>query len=154
MNGNLASRLSTVAGIALLLIGCSTSSPSADPSTGPSPLASELASESTPGAVVENLTGGRYLFWPFEGVTIAATGPDGWRGYPSWAMDGPLPVRADSTAWATQLRLLESSLMGRLAEEVGEGTVAELRVVGPGAPSWSRGRHRVQDGRGPRDTYG
>ena len=44
--------------------------------------------------------------------------------------------------------------MGRLAEEVGEGTVAELRVVGPGAPSWSRGRRRVQDGRGPRDTYG
>jgi predicted nucleic acid-binding Zn ribbon protein len=63
-------------------------------------------------------------------------------------------VRADSTAWATQLRLLESTLMGRLAEEVGEGTVTELRVAGPGAPSWSRGRHRVQDGRGPRDTYG
>jgi len=69
-------------------------------------------------------------------------------------VDGVLTVRADSTAWATQLRLLSSSLLTRLAEEVGEGTVGELRVVGPGAPSWSRGSRRAQDGRGPRDTYG
>ena len=69
-------------------------------------------------------------------------------------VDGILTVRADSTAWATQLRLLSSSLLTRLAEDVGEGTVAELRVVGPGAPTWSRGQRRVQDGRGPRDTYG
>ena len=69
-------------------------------------------------------------------------------------VDGILTVRADSTAWATQLRLLSSSLLARLAEDVGEGTVGELRVVGPGAPTWSRGQRRVQDGRGPRDTYG
>ena len=69
-------------------------------------------------------------------------------------VDGILTVRGDSTAWATQLRLLSSSLLTRLAEEVGDGTVAELRVVGPGAPTWSRGQRRVQDGRGPRDTYG
>ncbi|MFL6176389.1 MAG: DUF721 domain-containing protein [Ornithinibacter sp.] len=69
-------------------------------------------------------------------------------------VDGILTVRGDSTAWATQLRLLSSSLLARLAEEVGDGTVAELRVVGPGAPTWSRGQRRVQDGRGPRDTYG
>ena len=73
---------------------------------------------------------------------------------PTDFVDGVLTVRADSTAWATQLRLLESTLMARLAEDVGEGTVAEIRVVGPSAPPWSRGRHRVQDGRGPRDTYG
>ncbi|HMM94862.1 DciA family protein [Phycicoccus sp.] len=73
---------------------------------------------------------------------------------PTDFVDGVLTVRADSTAWATQLRLLESTLMTRLAEEVGEGTVTELRVIGPSAPPWSRGRHRVQGGRGPRDTYG
>ncbi|GGL39979.1 DUF721 domain-containing protein [Phycicoccus endophyticus] len=73
---------------------------------------------------------------------------------PTDFVEGVLVVRADSTAWATQLRLLESTLMSRLAEEVGEGTVVQLRVVGPSAPTWSRGRHRVQDGRGPRDTYG
>ncbi|QKE85900.1 DUF721 domain-containing protein [Arthrobacter sp. NEB 688] len=73
---------------------------------------------------------------------------------PTDFVDGVLTVRADSTAWATQLRLLENTLMTRLTAEVGEGTVTELRVVGPSAPTWSRGRHRVQDGRGPRDTYG
>lgn len=67
---------------------------------------------------------------------------------------GVLTVRADSTAWATQLRLLSSTLMTRLAEEAGIGVVTELRVVGPGAPSWTRGPRTVSDGRGPRDTYG
>ncbi|MFW5473206.1 DUF721 domain-containing protein [Knoellia sp. CPCC 206450] len=69
-------------------------------------------------------------------------------------VDSVLTVRADSTAWATNLRLMSNTLMGSLAREVGEGTVSEIRVVGPSAPSWSRGARRVQDGRGPRDTYG
>lgn len=67
---------------------------------------------------------------------------------------GVLVVRAESTAWATQLRLLSSSLMARLEAEAGAGVVTELTVVGPSAPSWSRGPRRVSDGRGPRDTYG
>ena len=67
--------------------------------------------------------------------------------------DGVLTVRAESTAWATQLRLMSSSLLARLEEEVGAGTVTELKVLGPSAPSWSRGLRRSQ-GPGPRDTYG
>lgn len=67
---------------------------------------------------------------------------------------GILTVQADSTAWATQLRLLTSSLLARLEGEAGTGVVTEIRIVGPGAPSWSRGPRRVSDGRGPRDTYG
>jgi predicted nucleic acid-binding Zn ribbon protein len=67
--------------------------------------------------------------------------------------DGVLTVRADSTAWATQLRLLESAIMSRLEGEVGKGTVAALKVVGPSAPSWSKGFRR-STGPGPRDTYG
>lgn len=68
--------------------------------------------------------------------------------------DGVLTVRAESTAWATQLRLLTSTILGRLAEEVGPETVVELRVVGPSAPSWRKGPRRSSGGRGPRDTYG
>lgn len=68
--------------------------------------------------------------------------------------DGVLTVRADSTAWATQLRLLTSTILGRLAEDVGPETVVELRVVGPSAPSWRKGPRRASGGRGPRDTYG
>lgn len=66
---------------------------------------------------------------------------------------GVLTLRAESTAWATQMRLLSSVLLGRLEQEVGAGTVTEIRVTGPSAPSWSKGRLRAE-GRGPRDTYG
>ena len=68
--------------------------------------------------------------------------------------DGVLTVRADSTAWATQIRLLSSSLLARVEEAIGAGAVTELRVVGPSAPSWNRGTRRSPDSRGPRDTYG
>ena len=67
--------------------------------------------------------------------------------------DGVLTVRAESTAWATQLRLMSSSILGRLETEVGKDAVTELRVKGPGAPSWIRGP-RKSTGPGPRDTYG
>jgi len=65
---------------------------------------------------------------------------------------GVLTVRAESTAWATQLRLMSATLLHRLEVEVGDA-VTDLRVVGPSAPSWSRGRLR-SEGPGPRDTYG
>lgn len=68
--------------------------------------------------------------------------------------DGELTVRAESTAWATQLRLLAPQLVGRLNAQVGAGTVRVVRVKGPDAPRWSHGFRSVRDGRGPRDTYG
>ena len=64
-----------------------------------------------------------------------------------------LSVQADSTAWATQIRLLTSTLLGRIEAVVGAGIVTDLVVLGPAAPSWVKGRRRVQ-GPGPRDTYG
>jgi predicted nucleic acid-binding Zn ribbon protein len=67
--------------------------------------------------------------------------------------DGELTVEAESTAWATQLRLLAASLLQRIAAEVGHNVVRKLHIHGPAAPSWSRGARRVR-GRGPRDTYG
>jgi predicted nucleic acid-binding Zn ribbon protein len=67
--------------------------------------------------------------------------------------DGILLVRADSTAWATQVRLLGPTLLRRLAEELGEGVVERVSVGGPAGPSWRKGMRRVP-GRGPRDTYG
>jgi predicted nucleic acid-binding Zn ribbon protein len=67
--------------------------------------------------------------------------------------DGELTVEAESTAWATQLRLLAAKLIVRIAGEVGNGVVKKLHIHGPAAPSWSRGPRRVR-GRGPRDTYG
>jgi predicted nucleic acid-binding Zn ribbon protein len=67
--------------------------------------------------------------------------------------EGELTVQADSTAWATQLRLLQRQLLGRLAARLGDGVVTRMRIHGPTAPSWRRGPRHVS-GRGPRDTYG
>ena len=66
---------------------------------------------------------------------------------------GELTLRADSTAWATQVRLLLPDLRRALDDRVGAGTIARITVVGPQAPSWGAGPRRVK-GRGPRDTYG
>ncbi len=68
--------------------------------------------------------------------------------------DGRLVVRAGSTAWATQLRLLAPSLLRRLSEELGPGIVTVVEVLGPHRPPWTRGRLSTRDSRGPRDTYG
>ena len=68
--------------------------------------------------------------------------------------DGRLVVRTDSTAWATQLRLLAPTVVRRLNEELGHGTVAVIDVLGPHLPTWKKGPRSVRDGRGPRDTYG
>ena len=68
--------------------------------------------------------------------------------------DGRLVVRTDSTAWATQLKLLTPSVLRRLNEDLGHGTVTLLEVVGPHLPTWKKGRRSTRDGRGPRDTYG
>ncbi len=86
--------------------------------------------------------------WPeIVGPDLAAhTKPDAFA-------DGELAVTADSTAWATQVRLLGPQLVRRLNAELGDGTVVRVRVRGP-APPRQRGAWRVPGGRGPRDTYG
>ena len=67
--------------------------------------------------------------------------------------DGELTVQADSTAWATQLRLLQKQLLVKIGAGVGPDVVKRLKVLGPTAPSWRFGTRHVR-GRGPRDTYG
>lgn len=66
---------------------------------------------------------------------------------------GVLTITAESTAWATQIRLLSAPLIARITETFGEGLVRSVVVHGPSGPSWTHGPRRVP-GRGPRDTYG
>jgi predicted nucleic acid-binding Zn ribbon protein len=68
-------------------------------------------------------------------------------------VDGDLTVEAESTAWATQLRLLAGKILQRIGAEVGHNVVTRLNIHGPSAPSWAKGPRRVR-GPGPRDTYG
>jgi predicted nucleic acid-binding Zn ribbon protein len=72
---------------------------------------------------------------------------------PESYVDGRLVVRTDSTAWATEMKLLAGNVVHRLNQELGDGTVEVIDVLGPHTPRWTSGRLRVK-GRGPRDTYG
>lgn len=65
-----------------------------------------------------------------------------------------LTVQCDSTAWATQLRLLAPTLVARLNADLGHGTVKVIKVLGPAGPARSYGRLRAPGSRGPGDTYG
>jgi len=67
--------------------------------------------------------------------------------------DGELVVIADSTAWATQVRLLAGPLVRRLNEEIGNGSVRRVVVRGPAPPS-RMGPLRVRGGRKPNGDYG
>jgi predicted nucleic acid-binding Zn ribbon protein len=73
---------------------------------------------------------------------------------PQSLTDGELTVSADSTAWATQLRLLAAPLVRRLNAELGDGTVVRVKVTGPVTSTRKPGEWRVRGSRGPRDTYG
>lgn len=87
--------------------------------------------------------------WPaLVGPELAAhSRPEGYS-------DSVLTVRTDSTSWASQLRMLAPNLVAKLNEALGDGAVTRVKVLGPDAPSWKKGRLSVRDGRGPRDTYG
>lgn len=65
---------------------------------------------------------------------------------------GALTVRASSTSWATQLRFLVPSMLGRFAADLGDGVVVEITVLNPGGPRFRTGPKRVP-GRGERDTF-
>jgi predicted nucleic acid-binding Zn ribbon protein len=67
--------------------------------------------------------------------------------------EGVLSVTAESTAWATQLRMIQAQLLAKIAAAVGNGVVTSLKITGPAAPSWRKGPRHIS-GRGPRDTYG
>ncbi|BBX75628.1 DUF721 family protein [Mycobacterium shinjukuense] len=72
---------------------------------------------------------------------------------PTALSDGVLSVAAESTAWATQLRIIQAELLAKIAAAVGSGVVTSLKITGPAAPSWRKGSRHIA-GRGPRDTYG
>lgn len=67
--------------------------------------------------------------------------------------DKKLFITCNSTAWATNLRMMQRDILRTIASKVGPDVVVELRIFGPKAPSWRHGPLHVK-GRGPRDTYG
>lgn len=68
-------------------------------------------------------------------------------------VDGELLLQAESTAWATQIRMLGPQIATRINRELAGRVVLRVRAQGPSGPSWKFGLRHVP-GRGPRDTYG
>ena len=72
---------------------------------------------------------------------------------PTSLRDGILTVTAESTAWATQLRMVQSQILAKIAASVGDGVVTSLKILGPSGPTWQKGPRNF-GARGPRDTFG
>ncbi len=72
---------------------------------------------------------------------------------PETLVGGVLTIRCKSTAWATQLRLMQAILLEKVTEAHPDLEIKSLKLLGPDAPSWKKGPRSVP-GRGPRDTYG
>jgi len=137
--------------------GLGTAEPFTGPRVDPSAGSGDLVSLATAVDRVVGTAGGRERLavhgvfgrWPeLVGADVAAhSRPTGFDG-------GVLDVAADSSAWATQLRLLAPVVMAAVDRLLGVGTVTSVRVSGPGRPSWRHGRLGLRDARGARDTYG
>ncbi len=81
------------------------------------------------------------LFGSWEQVV----GPDvAGHSRPVSLTDGELTVEAESATWATQLRLLNRSILTRIASVVGNNLVTKLRIHGPAAPTRAKGQWRVK----------
>jgi predicted nucleic acid-binding Zn ribbon protein len=97
------------------------------------------------GKVAEGMVFGRWPQVVGDDIALHAT--------PVALAEGVLSITAESTAWATQLRLMQPQLLAKIGAAVGHGIVTSLRISGPTAPSWRKGERHFK-GRGPRDTYG
>ena len=72
---------------------------------------------------------------------------------PETLSESTLTIRCKSTAWATQLRLMQGEILQRINDAYPDLGITALKMLGPAAPSWKKGPRSVP-GRGPRDTYG
>ena len=69
-------------------------------------------------------------------------------------VDGLLTIQATSSAWATQLTLINTNLLKTISNSAPGALVEQILVLPPGAPSWKKGLRTIRNARGPRDTYG
>jgi predicted nucleic acid-binding Zn ribbon protein len=64
-----------------------------------------------------------------------------------------LTIQTTSTAWATQLTLVNSEILKTIQNNPFGTTIESVTIIGPNTPSWKRGIRSTRDARGPRDTY-
>lgn len=67
--------------------------------------------------------------------------------------DDLVTVRCDSSAWATNLRIMRHDILAGILARFPDSELTKISVLGPGVPNQIRGPRSVK-WRGPRDTYG
>ena len=72
---------------------------------------------------------------------------------PTALRDGVLSVTAESTAWATQLRMVQAQLIAKIAAAVGDGVVTSLKITGP-VPRRGAKAHVISPGEVPATPTG
>jgi predicted nucleic acid-binding Zn ribbon protein len=86
---------------------------------------------------------------------VDVVGPDiGSHSTPVSLVDGLLTVQATSSAWATQLTLINADLLKTISNSAPGALVEQVLILPPGSPSWKKGLRTIRNARGPRDTYG
>lgn len=73
---------------------------------------------------------------------------------PITLFEGRLTIQTTSTAWSTQLRLMNDQLLRTIQNSAPGAVVDSLTIIGPHAPSWKRGLRTIKGAKGPRDTFG
>ena len=68
--------------------------------------------------------------------------------------EGKVTSQTSSTAWSTQLRLMNDQILRKIQQSAPGAVVEELNIIGPHAPSWKRGLRTIRGAQGPRDTFG
>ena len=82
-------------------------------------------------------------------------GPDiGAHSTPQSLHEGILTIQTSSTAWATQLTIIEAQVLKTVQDAFPSAQVNALKILPPGAPNWTKGLRTIKNARGPRDTYG
>lgn len=82
------------------------------------------------------------------GSWASVVGPDiAEHSRPVSLVDGELTVEAESSAWATQLRLLNKKILANIGTSVGHNLVTKLRIHGPAGPARPKGQWRVRGSR-------
>lgn len=69
-------------------------------------------------------------------------------------LEGVLVIQTSSTAWATQLRIVEPEILSTIQSSAPGALVDSIKTIGPHTPSWKRGIRTIRGAKGPRDTYG
>lgn len=102
------------------------------------------------GDVLANLVKARGWERPTAEATLFGSwdqvvGPDiAAHSRPVTLADGELTVEAESATWATQLRMLNRTILARIGTHVGHNMVTKLRIHGPSTAARSHGPRRVR----------